>query len=207
MAKAHYRSKCQSGTATGGKCRNWSSRTGDGILCESHALNGAVTPINVPAAPKYEVAPLTADRGKDAEQWMRALEIIAAGGTLQKACDAAGMHRRTIVRRRQNDPDFEAEFQSAWQAGTDYWIGLLQEVGAAGNTNAILAILRARDSAWREVKDPAVTIITGELHAQVDKGDSADHIGNIERLLRRLEDRASYMKELPSVTDAEVVEP
>jgi transposase-like protein len=48
-----------------------------------------------------------------------ALEAIAEGLTMGEAAARAGISRRTLFNWKADDPEFKAEIDAAYQAGTD----------------------------------------------------------------------------------------
>jgi hypothetical protein len=50
------------------------------------------------------------------------LAAMAKGLTTLEAAKAAGVSRQSLHEWRQADPEFDAAFQAAYDAGTDIWI-------------------------------------------------------------------------------------
>ena len=53
------------------------------------------------------------------ETWNIVLVTLAGGATIEGACRAAGISRRTASRKRQSDQEFAAAWDEAIEAGTD----------------------------------------------------------------------------------------
>lgn len=102
------------------------------------------------------------------------LDTLAAGLTVTQAADAAGVHRATPYRWREEDSSFAADWAQAERAGTDtligearrravdgvdkgiYYSGKRVDSTRAYSDTLLMFLLRQRDPSFRE-RPPADT--------------------------------------------------
>lgn len=191
--------RCASVTRTGAPCRGWA--TLDSEWCNMHRDHGGqaiLTPVGgaepaIPELPKKKAGrPPTPD-----EVVERYLIALRAGRTYAEAAKLAGTSYSAMLARRNVDPAFAEEVRKAWDEGTSKYEQKINEVAISGHYNALLAVLKSRDSArWSEKQT-----LTVEQAPQVDR---ADHMAVIVGLLEKLERRARALGE---VVDVPALEP
>ena len=120
----------------------------------------------------------------------RFLEVFASGTTVTTAAAAAGIDRSTANRARKTDPDFNAAWTEAEEAGTD----ILEEVAIKRATEfsdtLLLALLRAR----RPVKFMERQRLE---HVRVDLSSAQEELELMaKKILADDEDKAEETKQL-----------
>lgn len=78
------------------------------------------------------------------EELRQYLEVLESGHSLQAAAAAIGRSRVTMWRLAQADPDFAAQVDDAYDAGSDTLEDTLRDIGAKGNPTAIIFLLNGR---------------------------------------------------------------
>lgn len=193
--------KCASVTRTGAPCRGWA--TLDSTMCNMHRDYGGqeiLTPVggSEPAEkPKGKPGrPPTPD-----EVFERYLIALRAGKTYAEAAKLAGTSYDVTLKRRNIDPNFDAAVRLAWDEGTSRYEEKINEVAISGHYNALLAVLKSRDSArWSEKQT-----LTVEQTPEIDR---TDHIATIVGMLKKLEQRALLrgdVIDIPAIEQGEYV--
>lgn len=123
------------------------------------------------------------------------LAALAEGDTLEAAArKAGGPSRRTWLRLREADPEFDGEVLAAQDAGkqmleqrfVDIGLGRVEVKGNSAVT-ATLLVLKKRDPEWREAaKLNPVPRLVHERKRDFSRL-SDDELRRLERLLERLE--------------------
>jgi transposase-like protein len=72
------------------------------------------------------------------------LEVLAQGGSVAAACRGADISRDTAYLWRKDDSDFRADWEYAYEDGTDLFEDALRQLAAQRHVVAIIFALKAR---------------------------------------------------------------
>ena len=115
------------------------------------------------------------------------LDTLAAGLTVTQAADAAGVHRATPYRWREEDRTFAADWTQAERAGTDTLIGEARRRAVDGVDKGIYYSGKRVDST-RAYSDTLLMFLLRQRDPSFRERPPADTAGGTDTAIRRLND-------------------